>query len=274
MAGRFRRRTSTASPARVRCSRTPLAPLPVCSPSRASIVTGLYPHGHGIIHNVDAARLPDGVRAAHAGRNQGCRCHHREASCIAAGYATHFYGKWHLLDEDLPYYPDMYTEHGAYARGNGGGRLRRSARTIATLDGLVRLGVAGAVEPRYRKAVTAAKSVWPEPAPTWISSAKMGRLKLPLEKNFDVRVADTAIERIGALGDQPFMITCSFNAPHDPNVVPSPYYEMFDPAQIELPANRTCANRGFEKSWSRQMVAGLASPGCGSSCGSTTPWCK
>ena len=29
-----------------------VCPYPVCSPSRASMITGLYPHTHGIVHNV------------------------------------------------------------------------------------------------------------------------------------------------------------------------------------------------------------------------------
>jgi hypothetical protein len=66
---------------------------------------------------------------------------------------------------------------------------------------------------------------------------KIGRLDLPLEQNYDVRVADRTVERIRVLAGrhQPFMITCSFNGLHDPNVVPTPYYDAFDPDKIELP---------------------------------------
>lgn len=44
---------------------------------------------------------------------------------------------------------------------------------------------------------------------------KMGRLTLPLEKDFDVRVAGKTVEQIGRLRSRPFMIACSFNAPPD-----------------------------------------------------------
>ncbi len=89
----------------------------------------------------------------------------------------------------------------------------------------------------------------------------MGRLQLPLSQNFDVRVADKTIERIAAVRDRPFMITCSFNTPHDPNVVPSPYYEMFDPAKIKLPSNRDAIESRFTKDWGRRIVAELGEPG-------------
>ncbi len=85
----------------------------------------------------------------------------------------------------------------------------------------------------------------------------MGRLDLPLSQNFDVQVTDRACERISGLRDDPFMITCSFNYPHDPNVVPSPYYEAFSPDNIELPANYDTREERFEEEWSRRIVADL-----------------
>ncbi|MBM4047173.1 MAG: hypothetical protein FJ279_18880, partial [Planctomycetes bacterium] len=40
-------------------------------------------------------------------------------------------------------------------------------------------------------------------------------------------------------------------------VVPSPYYEMFDPDHIELPANFAFREARFEQEWSRQIVSDL-----------------
>jgi arylsulfatase A-like enzyme len=89
----------------------------------------------------------------------------------------------------------------------------------------------------------------------------MGRLDLPAEQHFDARFADHAVERLRTLGDEPFLVTCSFIAPHDPNVVPSPYYEMFDLAKIELPANFGVREERFERDWSRRIIAGLGEAG-------------
>ena len=82
-----------------------VCPTPFCSPTRASIVTGQYPHAHGIVTNVNrrdypAIRSPateEGIKAADVTT---------EKLLHGAGYSTHHYGKWHLLDEDLPYYED------------------------------------------------------------------------------------------------------------------------------------------------------------------------
>jgi arylsulfatase A-like enzyme len=76
-------------------------------------------------------------------------------------------------------------------------------------------------------------------------------------------VADLTCEKLEELKNskEPFMITCSFVWPHDPNVVPSPYYEAFDPKKIKLPENRHVREERFEKNWSREIIRGLGEPG-------------
>lgn len=44
------------------------------------------------------------------------------------------------------------------------------------------------------------------------------------------------------------------NAPHDPNVVPSPYYEMFSPETIELPSTFGHCETRFDNDMSRTLV--------------------
>jgi arylsulfatase A-like enzyme len=57
---------------------------PVCTPSRGSIMSGLWPHNHGAIKNNSVYR--PGVRTI--------------AEYLPPEYATAYYGKWHLGDEN------------------------------------------------------------------------------------------------------------------------------------------------------------------------------
>jgi len=64
---------------------------PLCSPARASMMTGVYPHRHGIRQNV-----PAGGR----GFRPGQRFFHEPL--LEAGYRVGFFGKWHCGDDRLP----------------------------------------------------------------------------------------------------------------------------------------------------------------------------
>jgi len=232
---------------------------PFCSPSRASLITGQYPHTHGIVINVNRRDYPayqspptqEGIKASDVTT---------EKLLHAAGYSTHHYGKWHLRDDDLPYYTDMFGEHHEYASEMAAVFAEVRKRDPATWMNWYGWALPVEQSAPFLKALEPVKERWQKQRHAEFI-VKMGRLQLPLSQNFDVRVADKTIERIAAVRDRPFMITCSFNAPHDPNVVPSPYYEMFDPAKITLPANRNMLESRFVRDWGRRIVAELGEPG-------------
>ena len=63
-------------------------PLPTCSPARASLMTGLLPHNHGVLeveHGVDDDQCV--LRTQHPHWAQHLR---------ASGYDTGYFGKWHV----------------------------------------------------------------------------------------------------------------------------------------------------------------------------------
>ncbi len=230
-------------------------PTPFCSPTRASIITGMYPHAHGIVTN--CTHLP-----SLQGQQQGITAEDvtTEKLLSRAGYATHHYGKWHLFGDRLPYYSDMFCP--------GFEHTREMAQTFERVRAGDRAGwmewynwaLPVEIAPEFQEAVEDLGDRWKDKRYAEFIT-KMGRLKLPLEQNFDVRVTDLTVQRIKASAGKPLMLTCSFNAPHDPNVVPSPYYEAFSPDELELPANRNVREARFERQWSREIVAELGERG-------------
>lgn len=184
-----------------------------------------------------------------------------ERRLYSSGYATHHYGKWHLLDDDLPYYTDMYGEHREYAvemeQVFERVKLQPPENWLNWYGWILPVDV----EHRFRAACSSVAGQWSDRGNAAEFLRKMGRLKLETGQVFDARVADRTVERLRTVDHRPFMITCSFNYPHDPNVVPSPYYEMFPPDEIELPSNFSTRAVRYENEWSRRFVSDLGEQG-------------
>ncbi len=225
---------------------------PFCSPTRASVATGMYPHSHGVVLNAGRGRQ-DGITAEDVTT---------ERLLYEAGYATHHYGKWHLEGDRLGYYPDMFRSAVEYRAGMADVFARVGREDPARRMSWYAWALPVEVAPEFQKQVDKLGDRWKDKRFAEFIT-KMGRLRLPLEQCFDVQVADETCKRLKKLGraEKPFMVTCSFVWPHDPNVVPSPYYEMFDPAEIKLPANRFVREERFEKNWSREIIRGLGEVG-------------
>ena len=229
-----------------------ICPAPTCSPSRASIVTGRYPHAHGVAHNVNRRDYPSfRPPVTEEGLKESDDTTEKRLS--EAGYATYHVGKWHLSDDDLPYYPQMFREHIEYADA-----MQTVFAAVRTQPSETYMDWYGWALPAqqteaYQKAVMQGKV-----SREFIR--KVGRTTLSLENTFDVQVTDRAVDILKHTSS-PFMLTCSLNAPHDPNVAPLPYYDLFEPYTLDLPVNMDNTDLRFEADLSRRLVKALGEVG-------------
>ncbi len=184
----------------------------LCSPARASMLTGLYPHGHRMWNNNDMMQwalrdLPDDVRLI-------------SQPLGAAGYQCGYVGKWHcgqtkvpstygFVGMDVPNYGNPYgtEEYKAYLARTG---LERPERKVTVTDFTARrTPMAGELIGDTRACAT-------------------------------YFLAEYAIDLIRRFSEdrrsdgRPWMLFLSFWLPHHPNMPPTEYLEQYSPDEIEL----------------------------------------
>ena len=211
---------------------------PLCSPSRASILTGQYPHRHGLVSNVMRADYPM-IGGPETEEGIDRRDTTTEGILHANGWQTVHAGKWHVSGEKLSCYDSMYTENHEYAD-----EMRGVFERVATLPREQYMEWYGwtvpvTVRPEFAESLAKIPANWNLHPRQRDFVTKFGRLDLPVEDTFDHRIASRCVETIRA-AKEPFMLTCSFNMPHDPNIAPSPYYEGVDMARIRADASLPC----------------------------------
>lgn len=170
-------------------------PTGICSPTRASMLTGVYPHTHGMMNNChgdDALQteLPPDFMTYPKYLNQH-------------GYRLGYVGKWHVgkhLGPESQGFHDVYGE--AY-------------------DVAAATGALAVKNPRY---VQFAHD-------TMLAS---GILDGPIEQTESHVLADATIDLLHQYRhlNQPFFLRLDFPGPHHPYVAPAQYASQYDPQTI------------------------------------------
>jgi arylsulfatase A-like enzyme len=175
---------------------------PVCSPSRGSVLTGLYPHAHGVTGN--SMKLPP------------------QATTIAErlrphGYACGYVGKWHLGREHCAQrgFEDFWRSTENYGFGYEPGdpdpKGLSDYEQSLVARGHLAAGPDGELKPIGRPAAAQMPEAAGKPA---FQAAECGRF-------------------LETYKDRPFLLMCNFLDPHGPNH--SPFDAMYDPDTIPLP---------------------------------------
>ena len=217
------------------------APNPICSPTRASLYTGLLPHAHGMVdvtHAVPPTRAELAPNLPFWSRD-----------LQRAGYRTAHFGKWHVERSDaLERFGFDEYEVDLRLTGVQGYEGRLAPRVALRHEG-------------YREFLLAGVS--DEPAEATREAALFERGIAFLRERARERARERGEARPWA--GRPWALVVSTEAPHDPYVVPRALYDRYDPAALAPPpsaddrlADRPAIYRRIRRSWeglSREAAA-------------------
>lgn len=186
--------------------------LPICSPARASMLTGLYPSAHGLTEN-------DGRFGGRPGLDGTDWLVHR--AFVGAGYRTAWFGKWHLDNHrsaaDYGFEGFSVPGYGfPYATGAYRGYLDRMnlADPVATVE----LPGESRAAPGTRWHLSEIGD-WPD------FEAGSALLEGPAEAHEAFFVAHLASRWIEAAGEDPFFLRVDPWGPHPPYLVAPPFQD-------------------------------------------------
>lgn len=202
---------------------------PLCVPSRTSFFTGNYVCKTGSVSNAMDHHI------------------HQDPGCLLdtlkdVGYRLALVGKNHAFDHD--YLKAHFCCHEEYENwGKKHGTIRESDQRVATWL---------QTEDRFPDG--------PNREHGKLEGLFEGAMPFNEDDCVTARIAEDAIDYIEGEakdGAQPFMLHLSFPDPHWPNVVCEPYYSMYNPSEIELPAEDHDWNEKPFAHWVQSRVCGF-----------------
>ena len=229
------------------------AVLPICSPSRASMLTGLYPHAHGLTEN-------DGRFGGRTGLDPSDWMVHQPL--LQKGYRCAWFGKWHL-DNNRP----------ASSYGFEGFSLPGYGYPYATQEYLAHLDQAQLPSPLVKiempgeSNLKAGTQIELTEADSWFDyESGVATLTAPVEVHEAFFLSQLAADWLKTVGEEPFFLRLDPWGPHPPYVLTPPYHNMLAPDEIKLPLNfesdlsqRPAHHRSYRDYW--QATLNLDNPG-------------
>jgi choline-sulfatase len=190
---------------------------PVCTPSRASLLTGLYTHHHGALNNTTPWPFQHKTLAH---------------MFSGAGYMSALIGKMHFVDAQTHGF-DYHLDFNDWYQFLG-------PKTKLYAD---ELG-----HPNSGSGMPQIDDLWRDFGDPWkgnrdiddrLGNVSIGRVsKIPEEQQFDAFVARESIRFLKQHNrEQPFFLVTSFLRPHDPFMPSQRFADMFRAEDMRLPAS-------------------------------------
>lgn len=208
-------------------------PAPVCAPTRAAIVTGMYPYANGAIYHKAPVMNKNGKEVRKEAGVLRATGYHEGLKTVgeifqSAGYITAAPGKMHVHGELQKNVDPSYPE------GNSLGWDETSVRYYTHFPGGHYEDEVGKdAYHRYRqileyKSNGGSQDLNPQLKPSLVEDH---------EDNFDMVVAKKAIDFIKERGQDKnnFFLHVGFEKPHLPLTTLQEYYDMYDPESFTMP---------------------------------------
>lgn len=196
---------------------------PMCGPARRSLLTGLYPHTHGQVHNENDPEYSHQVYLD---------------NLAEAGYDNYYFGKWHAgpgcaydhhcqgLSETGYGNPYNTEEYDNYLKRNGLPRAQHRVERIFRQDDYDRKN--------YFPKLQEGKLYQCEDF--WCGEHAIGVTVTPKETHEAFFLASLACDKLEELaksgGDRPFTLRVDFWGPHQPFFPTQEFLDLYNPEEI------------------------------------------
>lgn len=197
--------------------------VPLCTPARGCMMSGLLPHQSGVIDNCDVGATNQEYMLSST--------YTWLDAAVGAGYQTAYYGKWHLGPDWIDAHPEIDFDFCGKPEGNRVRHALGPQEPAVTIRGQLR--------PEH--------PIQPEVECNGNYPPFYEKLQTVQERHEDT-VRKRAVDFLAAHGDSaPWCLTASFVGPHFPSTLPEPYWSMYPGEEMELPANHI--DKFINKPW-------------------------